>query len=122
EDVLHVVAMPLAGNGDPQPLLTLTTPVWGLDVAPGARLYLDQVQRPLEVLRFDLPAAGRAPAGPERLPVERLAAPLWRETETVARPVELPDGRVLVPSKVAGRDRLLALLPGRDPTPLLEGS
>jgi hypothetical protein len=122
DDVFQVVRIPLAGNGPPQPLLTLTAPVWGLEVAADGRLYLDQVQRLLEVLRFDVPAQARAPAGLERPPLERLAAGLWRETETAGRPVELPDGRVVVPSKVAGRDRLLALLPGQEPTPLLEGS
>jgi hypothetical protein len=121
-DVFQVVRIPLAGNGPPQPVLTLTAPVWGLEVAADGRLYLDQVQRPLEVLRFDLPAEARAPAGLERPPVERLAAPLWRETEAVGRPVELPDGRVVVPGKAAGRDRLLALFPGQEATPLLEGS
>jgi hypothetical protein len=36
------------------------------------------------------------------------------------QPVELPDGRVLLPSTVSGRDRLLAGLAGKDPLPLLE--
>ena len=43
---------------------------------------------------------------------------LWRETATVAYPLELPDGRLLMPTKVAGRDRLVALL-GKDRVPLL---
>jgi hypothetical protein len=100
--------------------LTLTAFVWGLDVHADGRLYMDQIWRPLDVLRFELP--GQAGSGPS--PVERVAASfLWREkTGSVGQPVELPDGRVVVPSKVAGRDQLLASLPGKDPTPLLEGS
>jgi hypothetical protein len=40
----------------------------------------------------------------------------------VAHPLELPDGRLLMPSKVAGRDRLLMALLGKEPVPLLVDS
>jgi hypothetical protein len=123
-DVFQVVRIPLAGEARPEPLLTLTGLVWGLDVHAEGRLFLDQIQRPLDVLRFDLPGKTPAPAGAVAPPVERVAESLlWREpTGSPGQPVELPDGRVLLPSKVAGRDRLLASLPGKDPTPLVEGS
>jgi hypothetical protein len=123
-DVFHIVRIPLAEEGRPEPLLTLTSLVWGLDVDADGRLFLDQVQRPLDVLKFDQP--GESPGPPENKapPVERVAGSLlWCEPAgSPGQPVELPDGRVLVPSKVAGRDRLLASFPGKDPTPLLEGS
>jgi hypothetical protein len=44
---------------------------------------------------------------------------LWRETATVAHPLELPDGRLLMPTKAAGRDRLVTALLGKDRVPLL---
>src|SRR6185312_14476138 len=55
-------------------------------------------------------------------PVERLASLSrgWGETAVGGQPVELPDGRVVMPSKVSGRQRLLVGLPGKDPVPLLE--
>src|SRR5262249_18651207 len=112
--------IPLPGGGRPEPLLTLTAFPWGLDVAADGRVYIDQVRRSLDVLRFELPGQeGSAPS-----PVDRLAASiLWREkSEPVGQPLELPDGRVLVPSKAAGRNQLLASLRGKDPTPLLENS
>jgi hypothetical protein len=120
DDVFQLVRIPLAGGGRPEPLLTLTAFPWGLDVGADGRVYTDQVRRSLDVMKFGLPG----PAGSGPSPVERLAASvLWREkTEPVGLPVELPDGRVLVPSKVAGRSQLLACLPRRAPTPLLEGS
>jgi eukaryotic-like serine/threonine-protein kinase len=111
-DLFRVVRTPIEGPEPSQPLLTLTTRPFGLDVGGDGRLYVDQFQRPLEVLRF---AAAGGPA-------ERVTAPSRRpETGTVGQPVELPDGRVLLPSKAAGRDRLLAAFAGRDPVPLLEG-
>jgi hypothetical protein len=111
-DVFRVLRIPLEGDGPPQPLLTLLTPAFGLDVDDRGRLYLDQLQRPLEVLRF--PAEGG--------PAERVASISrgWAQTAAAGYPVELPDGRVVLPSKVSGRDRLLAALAGRDPVPLLE--
>jgi hypothetical protein len=83
----------------------------------GGGIYLDQIDRPLEVIRFPAPAAGRSdpPA------VERIAAPaLWHETGAIGRPLQLPDGRVLLPTKAGGRDRLLVAAPGKDPVPLLD--
>jgi eukaryotic-like serine/threonine-protein kinase len=110
-DLFRVVRLPVEGDGPPQTLLTLVSPSYGLDVDGDGRLYFDQFQRPLEVLRFA--AAGG--------PVERVASPSrgWGETAAGGQPVELPDGRVLLPSKVSGRDQLLAGFAGKDPVPLL---
>jgi hypothetical protein len=118
DDAFHIVRVPLAGPFTPEPLLALTLSVYGMDVDPEDRLYLDQYQRPMVVLRVDPAVDGRGPAAP--IPVERLTEPmLWRETATVAHPLELPDGRLLMPTKVAGRDRLMMVLLGKDPVPLL---
>src|SRR5262249_18107699 len=118
DDAFHIVRVPLAGQFTPEPLLTLTTNVYGIDVDAEDRLYVDQFQRPMVVLRFEPAVDGRGPAAP--IPVERLTEPmLWRETATVAHPLELPDGRLLMPTKVAGRDRLVMALQGEIRVPLL---
>ncbi len=125
DDAFHIVRVPLAGKFTPEPVLTLTMSVYGMDVDSEDRLYLDQVQRPMVVLRFDcrsaLPRDGRRPAAP--IPVERLTEPvLWRLTATVAHPLELPDDRLLMPTKAAGRDRLVITRLGKDLVPLLMDS
>jgi len=118
DDAFHIVRIPLVGNFAPEPLLTLTMSVYGIDVDAEDRLYIDQVQRPTVVLRFDPSVDRRDPVAP--IPVERLTAPmLWRVTATDSHPLELPDGRLLMPTKVAGRDRLLMAILGKDPLPLL---
>jgi hypothetical protein len=117
DDAFHIVRIALAGKFTPEPLLTLTLSVYGIDVDHDDRLYIDQFVRPMVVLRFDPGMDGRDPADP--IPVERLTEPmLWRETATVTHPLELPDGGLLMPSKVAGRDRLVALR-GKVRVPLL---
>ncbi len=110
-DLFHVARLPLGGGG-PQYLLPLTTTAIGLDVDRDGLLYLDQLHRGPEVLRFA--EAGGA--------VQRVASTSQRGYfEVNFHPVELPDGRVLLPSRVGGSTRLLAGFAGQDPMPLLEG-
>ena len=52
QDAFHVIRISLAGSSRPETLLTLMTRVAGLDVDGAGQIYLDQVQRPLEVIRF----------------------------------------------------------------------
>jgi hypothetical protein len=120
DDAFHVLRIHLAASGRAETLLTLTTRVWGLDVDEAARIYLDQVQRPLEVIRFAAVPEGQVPASRAAPLVERIASPLWQETGTIGQPLQLPDGRVVLPSKVGGRDRLLVVVPGKAPLPLLD--
>jgi hypothetical protein len=112
-DLFSVVRIPVAEPGPTRSLFTLITSAFGLDVDSAGRVYIDQFHRPLEVLRFD--AAGG--------PVERVATLSRRPPGgTGGMPVELPDGRVLLVSRVAGHGRLLlGGLAGKDPVPLLEG-
>ena len=122
EDAHSVIRLPLQGFGKIETLLTLTRQVWGLDVDEAGTLYLDQVQRPLEVIRF---AAASAAAQSEKpiSPVEHIASPsLWQDSGTIGLPLQLLDGRVIFPSKVGGRDRLLLTVPGKDPRPLLDNN
>ena len=91
--------------------MTLTSAAWSLDPAPDGSFYVDQIERPLEILR--LSASGGIPevlASTETYPY-----PAW-----VASPVELPGGRFLLPTLISGRPRLLLGSAGGDFSPLLE--
>ena len=103
----QIVAAPRDGGGSLRTVLTLTMSPWNLDVGPDGSLYLDQLDRPAEVLRF--PASGGSP--------ERLAV-----VPTMLYAVSLPlaDGRTLLPSRIAGRNRLLLVTPGKDPSAFLD--
>src|SRR5262249_10145902 len=89
-----------------QPLTPLMLPAFGLDVGRGGVVYFDQFQRSLEVLRFDEDGRG----------LRRIAPSAHGRG---MQPVELPDGRVLLPGLVSGRSRLLAGKGGEDPVGLL---
>jgi eukaryotic-like serine/threonine-protein kinase len=107
---LHqIIAIPLNGSGPVRRLMALTESPWYMDAAPDGTLYLDQVARPLEILRFT--ASGETP--------EVLATSESYQAEGV-QPVELADGRLLVPSRLAGHARLLAGKPHGDFVPLVE--
>ena len=69
---------------------------------------MDQVDRTGELVRF--PASGGAP---DRIAVSSGAVRLGAA-------LPLPDGRVLLPSLIAGRNRLLAVTPRQDPIPWLD--
>ncbi len=107
---LHqVVAVPRSGSGPVQVLMTLTTPPWIMDAGPDGSIYLDQVDRPLQVLRF--PPSGGTP--------EVLATTESRALDLSA-PVEFPDGRLLLPTLISGRSRLLVGKAGGNFFPLVD--
>jgi hypothetical protein len=84
---LHrVISVPRDGQGPVRPLLTLTLPPLFMDMAANGDLYLDQLARPAEVLRFT--ASGGTPE-----PVASLESP---PNYTM---VPLPDGRVVHPNQ-----------------------
>jgi len=107
---LHqIVAIPRSGSGPAQVLITLTIAPWVMDAWPDGTIYLDQVERPLEVLRF--PVTGGTPeviASSETYPPENM------------EPVEFPDGRFLLPSLLSGRACLLIGKPGDNFFPLVD--
>jgi hypothetical protein len=108
-DLHHVVSIPRNGSGPTRTLLSLTLSPWFMDLDKDGNLYLEQADRPIEVLRFA--ASGGTPellAGSEVAPAGGLVTLL------------LPDGRVVLDSVVAGRSRLLAARPGGEATPLIE--
>src|SRR5439155_25663535 len=107
---LHqIVAVPRSGSGPVQVLMTLTSPPIVMDAGPAGSIYLDQVDRNIQVLRF--PASGGAP--------ELLATAEVRGTD-FSSPVEFPDGRILLPTLISGHSQLLIGKPSRNFFPLVD--
>ena len=86
-------------------LMTLSMQVWFMDAAADGTIYVDQVERPFDVLRT--PLTGGVP--------ERLA-----ETAIGAYAIPLPDGRAVFISSVANRATLLVAQSAKSPTPFVE--
>lgn len=86
-------------------LVTLSKQVWFMDAASDGSIYLDQIERPFDVLRA--PVSGGVP--------ERLA-----ETTIGNWAIPLPDGRAVFSSSVADHATLLVAQPGKSPTPFVE--
>src|SRR5262249_57135074 len=91
-------------------LMELTHQVWAMDSDLDGSLYVDQWDRPREVIRFALTGGD-----PERLASSRVD--YTREYSTV-----LADGRVLFETQFSGRSRLAVVRPGERVFPLVETS
>ncbi|HEV2245213.1 MAG TPA: protein kinase, partial [Terriglobia bacterium] len=107
---LHrIVAIPRSGKGPARTLLTLSSMPMGLDAAPDGSLYVDRVDRPLEILK--LPPSGGIP---------KVLASIDSYTgDAYWGPVEFPDGRLLLPTIISGRRSLLVSESGGNAVPLL---
>ena len=110
-DLHRIVAVPRDAKGPIQTLMTLTRPPWYLDCAKDGTIYLDQADRPHEILRFPV-AGGR----PEVVASSDTYVPAGQYME----PVETSDGRFLLDTEFSGRGRLLIGKPGADYVPLLD--
>jgi eukaryotic-like serine/threonine-protein kinase len=109
---LHrIVEIPRSGASTARTVMTLTSAVWALDAAHDGSLYIDQVDRPLQLLRF--PSTGGTPEVLESLESYPVAA---QNTGSV----EFPDGRVILPALISGKSRLLLGQPGGNFVPLLQ--
>lgn len=96
---LHQILSISRDGRDVKVLMSLPMRPRALNPAADGSLYIGLLQEPVELLRF--PTTGGTP--------ERLNA---SSRNIFMHPVELPDGRLLMPSQVAGMRRLLAALPG----------
>jgi hypothetical protein len=105
-DLHEVVEASRSGIGPVRTRVSLQGEVWGLDVGPDGSIYVDAVQRPSNILRFA--ASGGVP---EKLPGG------GDEGTGIG---QLPDGRILVVSILAGRSRLMAARPGKEPAPFVQ--
>lgn len=112
-DGVRFLSIPASGRGPTTTLFTATSQAWFLDTGPDGSLYLDQIDRAIHVLRF-LPDGGHAEV------VGGIAtsgvAGFFGDVHTFAT---LPDGRVVVPESLGGRERLALLEDGKDPVPLV---
>jgi eukaryotic-like serine/threonine-protein kinase len=104
-DEYRVVAIPRDGTGRETILLSTTSYINTLSMGPDRSVYLDQMTRPTELVRY-APGSGRL----ERTPVPAAYG-------TGAFP--LPDGRVLAVQQSGGQARVVAYGPDRDPTDFL---
>jgi Tol biopolymer transport system component len=107
-NLFNIGTVPRDGGSSVQKLLAVTHRTVLLDAAPDGSLYVDEYERPLEVLRF--PASAGSP--------ERIATSATYPPGSNAVP--LPDGRLLFASQISGRNRILVTQAGADPLPFLE--
>jgi len=107
-DLHRVVAIDRSGGLSPRVLFTLTGRFSGLDMAERGTIFVDQQKNTLEILRIN-PSGG---------PVRRIAS---AETYLLrSHTVEFPDGRVIVPSLVSGRPRLILTKANKLATSLID--
>jgi len=107
-DLHRIVAIDRAGRGAMRSLLTLTGRFSGIDMAEDGTIFVDQQNNTLEILRI----------GPSSGFVQRVAG---AETYLLnSHTVELSDGRVIVPSLMSGRPRLMLTKTNERSTPLID--
>lgn len=99
----------IARDGSRRPVLTLSAQTAYLDAGRDGTIYADQLDRIGEILR--VPVSGGV--------AERVAV-VPSAIVGEAFPLSLPDGRVLLSSRLSGRMRIMVGGGGHDPTPLLE--
>jgi hypothetical protein len=108
-DLIQVAEIARDGKSPPRTLVTLGKPIWFLDASPSAggdgSIYVDQVYRPFEVLRFS--ATGGIP--------ETVV-----ETSQGSSPIPLPDGRIVYAAAVASRGTVMVTRAGKNPVPLID--
>jgi len=106
-NLYRIVAAPRDGGKALRTVTTFTTMAYLMDVGPDESLYVDQMDRPGEVMRFS--ASGGA--------TERIAV---AQAPGIPVVLPLPEGRVLFSARVGGKDQLLVAGPGKDPVPLVD--
>jgi hypothetical protein len=87
-------------------LFPLTSNAWNADTGPDSAVYIDQLERPVSLLRFSA-SGGHA--------VELGHYPLHDDDAQFA---VLGDGRAVWKEQVAGRDRLVIVAERKEPVPL----
>lgn len=111
-DLHRLVAVPRSGKGELQDVATFTAPPWYLDFSKDGTLYVDQVNRPHEVLQ--LYAKNSTPEILIHSDNLRLDASPYLD------PLQITDGRILFDTRISGHGQLLLGKPGGDLFPLVE--
>ncbi|HXJ15990.1 MAG TPA: protein kinase [Candidatus Polarisedimenticolia bacterium] len=110
---LHrIVAIPRSGESKFRTVIDLTSPTWHLDVGAEGSLYVDQIDRPLQILKIS-PSGG--------IP-DVLASIESYPSVSAPTAAELPDGRLVLSMLISGKPRLLLGKPGESSFPLLQGN
>jgi eukaryotic-like serine/threonine-protein kinase len=105
-DQFRIVATSRESSDRVQTLFTVTSQPNNIDVAPDGAIYVDQVSPDTQIARI-------TPEGQEVKLAE--LANLALGTGALA----LPDGRFLAEVRAGGTRRLVAVIPGREPTPFV---
>ena len=106
--ITRIVAIPTASHSVARTLFTVTSGVWFLEPSREHGLFVNLVDRPLELVQLSSGGAG---------PSERLASlPLTAGLDQI---LLLPDGRTVMPARVSSHIRLMAVEKGKDPLPLV---
>ena len=106
--ITRIVTIPTSGQSAARTLFTVTSSVWYLEAARDQGLFVNLVDRPLELVRLSSGGAG---------PSERIASfPVGGGHDQI---LLLPDGRTVAPARASGRTRLMAAEKGKDPLPLV---
>jgi Tol biopolymer transport system component len=109
-DAKHIVSVSLDGGSKLRTLMTVTNTPYFLDAGSDGSVFLDQWDRPIEVLSV-------SPEGGEPKRIGTL--PPYPDFPG-SKAVPLPDGLFLVNSRTGGRDRLLLMHPGKELTPFVD--
>ncbi len=102
----QVIAVPLRGKAAPRQLFTSTGEIWYIDSGPDNAMFVNVVQRPVDVVRGTV---GSAKA-------ESVATFSGLVDSEIA---VLPDGRVVASVLYSGRSHLVALQSGKNPVNLV---
>jgi len=105
-DLQQVVSVPSVGKEPGRVLLTLTESIWGMDMTPDGSLFLDQVSRPVEIVRFRESATAPTPI-----------AVLHKGMPSA---LELPDRGILITTIFNGRPRLSVVKPNEEVVPFVD--
>ena len=108
-DLHRIVGLPLSGVGPPRSILGLSGQPWKMDAGGEGAVYVDLVERPVEILVSDARARDTA----------RVMVPNVSQTRQ-QHLLPLPDGRILITIQVAGRNRVMAVMPDGTVSQLLE--
>ncbi|MGD0873289.1 MAG: protein kinase [Bryobacteraceae bacterium] len=114
-NVAQILSIPRSGRGSPTPLLSLTNTVFAVDSGADGSIYVDQVDRPVDLLRFSV--QGGHVERIATLPAYEAPGAPYLDSESFAI---LPDGRVVLTQGTGGRLRLMAVETGKDPVPLID--
>jgi hypothetical protein len=113
-NVEQIVSIPRSGRRAPQVLFSVTNRVYALDAGLYDSIYLDQVERPVELLRFS--SQGGPAEKIATLPSYEAPGEHWPADESFA---VLRDGRAVVTQATGGRTHLEVVEAGKDPVPLV---